>query len=345
MMAKVSTLLLSAATLGILKYAPPEYLAPLIDLLSKTPVTPQRILSCVQFFAWFKLLTGVTSNINSYFSWKKENNWVTDDKYDWEKEVVMITGGSGGLGEQMAIQFAEKGVTVVVVDVNPVRNEVLEKYKTISFFSCDISDFTALSATAAEIRKAHGDPTVIILNAAIANLGPLLSTPVAQSQKLININLTSHIAMIHEFLPSMIKNNHGHVMFIASMCSYLSIAGLGDYCATKAGTLAYYEALRQELRHEYKAPKVRTSIVHPTWMRTKIVPFETVEKSGEIRVQKRLFYGVEKTAKIAVQKVFSGYGGRVIVPDVWQMRAMIGLRTWSIWAQESLRDYVRLIGQ
>ncbi|RVD89276.1 uncharacterized protein DFL_000292 [Arthrobotrys flagrans] len=344
-MAKVSTLLLSAATLGLIKLTPPEYLSPLINLLSKTPFNPQTILAGISYFAWYKLLTGAPSNINSYFSWKKENNWATDDKYDWDKEVVMITGGSGGLGEQIAIQLARKGVTVVVIDVNEVREEIREKYKTIHFYRCDISDFIALSATAAEIRKAHGDPTVIILNAAIANLGPLLSTPVAQSQKLININLTSHIAMIHEFLPSMIKNNHGHVMFIASMCSYLSIAGLADYCATKAGTLAYYEALRQELRHVYKAPQVRTSIVHPTWMRTNIVAFESVEKSGEIRNQKRLFYGVEKTAKIVVQKVLSGYGGRVIVPDVWQMRAMIGLRTWSIWAQESLRDYVRLIGQ
>ncbi|KAK6518916.1 hypothetical protein TWF281_003606 [Arthrobotrys megalospora] len=344
-MAKISTLLLSAATLGVLKLTPPEHLTPLVDLLSKSPIPPQLLLNLFSYVAGFKLFTGLISNINSYFSWKKENNWATDDKYDWEKEVVLITGGSSGLGEQMAIQLAQKGVSVVVVDVNEVRKEVREQNKSIHFYPCDISDFAALSTTAAEIRKSHGDPTVIILNAAIANLGPLLSTPVAQSQKLININLTSHIAMIHEFLPSMIKNNHGHVMFIASMCSYLSIAGLADYCATKAGTLAYYETLRQELRHVYKAPKVRTSIVHPTWMRTNIVAFESVEKSGEVRVKKRLFYGVEKSAKIAVQKVLSGYGGRVIVPDVWQMRAMIGLRTWSIWAQELVRDYVRVIGE
>ncbi|KAK6495261.1 hypothetical protein TWF481_003289 [Arthrobotrys musiformis] len=344
-MAKLSTLLLSAATLGLIKLTPPEHLAPLLDVLSKTPFDPQTILRLFSYFAGYKLFTGLVSNVNSYFSWKGENNWATDDKYDWEKEVVMITGGSGGLGEQMAIQLAEKGVTVVVIDVRDISEELKAKYKTIHFYSCDISDFTALSATAAEIRKSHGDPTIIILNAAIANLGAIMSTPVAQSQKLININLTSHIAMIHEFLPSMIKNNHGHVMFVASMCSYLSIAGLADYCATKAGTLAYYEALRQELKHVYKAPQVRTSIVHPTWMRTNIVPFENVEKSGEIRDQRRLFYGVERTAKIAVQKILSGYGGRVVVPDIWQMRAMIGLRTWPIWAQESLRAYVRLIGE
>ncbi|KAK6347617.1 hypothetical protein TWF718_005456 [Orbilia javanica] len=344
-MAKISTLLLSAATLGLIKLTPPEYLSPLTEFLAKTHIDPQTLLTLVSYIASFKLITGTLSNVNSYFSWKKENNWATDDKYDWEKEVVMLTGGSAGLGEQIAIQLAEKGVKVLVLDVNEVREEVREKYKTIHFYRCDISDFTALSATAAEIRKDHGDPTIIILNAAIVNLGPLLSTPVERSQKLINVNLTSHIAMIHEFLPSMIKNNHGHVMFIASMCSYLSIAGLADYSATKAGTLAYYEALRQELRHVYKAPKVRTSIVHPTWMRTSIIPFEEVEKSGDIRDQKRLFYGVEKTARVIVKKVFSGFGGRVIVPDVLPLRAMIGLRTWSIWAQESLRDHVRLIGK
>ncbi|KAF3934785.1 hypothetical protein ABW20_dc0109147 [Dactylellina cionopaga] len=325
-MAKISTLLFSAATLAYLKLAPPNLQEPLINLLANSPFSPSTILNLAGYLAGFTLCTGLLSNINSYLSWKKENNWATDDTYDWEKEVVLLTGASSGLGEQTAIQLAEKGVTVIALDVNPLKEEVA-KYKTVHFYKCDISDFASLAQLATEIRTAHGPPTVLILNAAIANIAPLLQIPFAQSQKLLNINLVSHFAMIHEFLPSMVEKNHGHIMFIASMCSYLSISGMSDYCASKAGTLALHETLRQELRHVYKAPKVRTSIVHPTWMRTNIVSFDEVEKNKMVNQAKRIFWPIEACAKVVVEAVMSGYGGRVLVPDKPIMRAMLGLRT------------------
>ncbi|EPS42326.1 hypothetical protein H072_3696 [Dactylellina haptotyla CBS 200.50] len=340
-MAKVSTLLLSAATLAYLKLAPPHLQAPLVDVLSKySPIAPSTIFNLASIYAAFRLCAGLLSNINAYYSRKVQNNWV-EDTYDWNKEVVLLTGASSGLGEKMAIQLAEKGVQVIAMDVNPL-NEATSKYSNIHFYKCDIGDFSQLSTVASEIRTAHGAPTVLILNAAIANLSPLLKVPLAKSQKLIDVNLTSCIAMMHEFLPSMIEKNHGHVLFVASMCSYLSIAGLTDYSASKAGMLGLYEALRVELRHVYKAPKVRMSIVHPTWMRTNIVEFNKVETDGSIREQRRLFWPLDKSAKKVVDAVMSGYGGRVIVPDAPILRAMLGLRLWPIWAQEGFRDYVRL---
>ncbi|KAK6524250.1 hypothetical protein TWF694_005906 [Orbilia ellipsospora] len=340
-MARISTLILSAATLAYLNLAPPQFREPLVELLSKSPVAAKTIFKLASIYAGFKLCTGLISNINSYFSHKKENNWV-EDKYDWEKEVVLITGASSGLGEQIAIQLVEKGITIVALDVNPLP-ETLAKRATVHFYKCDISDFSALSATATEIRTAaHGPPTVIILNAGIVNLGPILRTPIARSQKLININLTANIALIHEFLPSLIEKNHGHVMFIASMCSYLSLSGMADYCASKAGLLAFYETLRVELRHVYKAPKVRTSIVHPTWMRTNIIEFDKVEKDPSISQRKRIFWPLDKSARIVVRAVLSGYGGRVLVPDAPVMRAIIGLRMAPKWFQEFVRDATRI---
>ncbi|KAF3915945.1 hypothetical protein AA313_de0206186 [Arthrobotrys entomopaga] len=323
-MARISTLILSAATLAYLNLAPPQFREPLVELLSKSPIAANTIFKLASIYAGFKLCTGLLSNINSYYSHKKENNWV-EDEYNWEKEVVLLTGASSGLGEQIAIQLAEKGITVVALDVNPLPEQVA-KFKTVHFYKCDISDFSNLPAIATEIRAAHGAPTVLVLNAGIVNLGPILKTTVEQSQKLININLTANIALVHEFLPSLIEKNHGHVMFVASMCSYISLSGMADYCASKAGLLAYYETLRVELRHVYKAPKVRTSIVHPTWMRTNIIEFDKVEKDPSISQRKRIFWPLDKSARTVVRAVLSGYGGRVLVPDVPAMRAVIGLR-------------------
>ena len=52
-----------------------------------------------------------------------QNNWV-DDKYDWQKEIVLITGGAGGIGGQVVKLLAEKGIKVVVLDVIPMSFEI-----------------------------------------------------------------------------------------------------------------------------------------------------------------------------------------------------------------------------
>jgi short-subunit dehydrogenase len=67
--------------------------------------------------------------------------------------------------------------------------------------------------------------------------------------------------MVREFLPSMIEKNHGHVITIASMASFIGLGDMVEYSCTKASALAFHEGLRQELRLWYKAPKVRTTCV------------------------------------------------------------------------------------
>ncbi|KAK6359028.1 hypothetical protein TWF696_000199 [Orbilia brochopaga] len=337
-MAKLSTILLSSAIFGILHFAPAELQRPLTDLLSNIPyVSAAAILAAIKYIAGFKALTGVLSRLNSYYSWGASNNW-KDDKYDWSKEVLLLTGASSGLGEQMAMMLAERGVTVIAMDVQPPKPN-LQSYKNIHFYNCDVTDYDRLSDVASEIRKAHGDPTVLVLNAGIVNAEPLLSIPLSRTQKLLNINLTSHFAMLHEFLPSMIAANHGHVVQIASMCSYLSICGLSDYCASKAGVLALHETLRQELRHLYKADKVRTSIVHPTWMRTNIIEFDEWVKERKLP-----FAPLEKCARQIVDAIMEGYSARVLVPDKIGMRLGMGVRAWPFWAQEPVRNKIRLRG-
>ncbi|KAF3910637.1 hypothetical protein ABW21_db0205004 [Orbilia brochopaga] len=335
-MAKLSTILVSSAIFGFLQFAPAEVQKPVLDYLSSISLLsgPAYI---AKYIAGFIAAAGVLSRLNSYYSWGASNNW-TADKYDWTKEIVLLTGASSGLGEEMAKMLADRGVKVIALDVQPLKPDV-QLYKNIHFYNCDVTDYDRLAQVAAEIRKDHGDPTVLVLNAGIVNAEPLLKIPIARTQKLLNVNLVSHFAMLHEFLPSMVANNHGHVVQIASMCSYLSICGLSDYCASKAGVLALHETLRQELRHLYKADKVRTSIVHPTWMRTNIIEFE-----DWVKERKLPFAPLDKCAKQIVDSIMEGYSARVLVPDRLGMHLGMGVRAWPFWAQESVRNKIKLRG-
>lgn len=68
------------------------------------------------------LCAGVTRVVNGWLSNKVLNNWVSD-KYDWAKEIVVVTGGAGGIGGEMVKLFEENGITVVVLDVQPMTFE------------------------------------------------------------------------------------------------------------------------------------------------------------------------------------------------------------------------------
>lgn len=67
----------------------------------------------------FLLGLGILKAVNRYFSQGVLNNWV-DDKYDWTKEIVLITGGAGGIGGHVVQLLAEQGIKVVVLDIQPL---------------------------------------------------------------------------------------------------------------------------------------------------------------------------------------------------------------------------------
>jgi all-trans-retinol dehydrogenase (NAD+) len=93
--------------------------------------------------------------ISGYLDQQVLNNWTTDE-YDWKKEIILITGGAGGIGGQVVKLLAEKGTKVVVLDVIPMT---FEAPKNVYYYKCDITSPATLAAVAKEIRKDVGDPT------------------------------------------------------------------------------------------------------------------------------------------------------------------------------------------
>ena len=124
------------------------------------------------------------------------------------------------------------------------------------FYKTDISDPSAIISIAERIRSDHEDPTVLINNAGLGNAMPLLDLTEPKVRKIFDVNLIAPILLLQQFLPSMVRRNHGHIVNMASMASFSTQASNVDYGCTKAG-LSVHEGLVQELRHLYKAPMVR----------------------------------------------------------------------------------------
>lgn len=78
-------------------------------------------------------------------------------------------------------------------------------------------------------------------------------------RKTFDVNIIAHFLMVKEFLPFMVEKNHGHVVAIASLSSFVVPAQIVDYSCTKVAVVAFHEGLTSELKSRYKAPNVRTT--------------------------------------------------------------------------------------
>ncbi len=131
--------------------------------------------------------------------------------------------------------------------------------KRIAYYQTDISSAEDIHHVAEKLRQEVGCPTVLINNAGIGGSKSIVTLDDAYLQKIFDVNIIAHFRLVKEFLPAMIKQDHGHVVNIASTASFTTIAGNTAYSCTKAGVLAFTEGLRQELKHISNAKKIRVT--------------------------------------------------------------------------------------
>mmetsp|Transcript_9490 Transcript_9490/g.18326 ORF Transcript_9490/g.18326 Transcript_9490/m.18326 type:complete len:321 (+) Transcript_9490:2220-3182(+) len=186
-------------------------------------------------------------------------------------EVVFITGAARGIGRQLAFRLARLGAKVVVSDVNveegnKVAANIQAERRLAMFVECDVTRPESVAQAAAAVRAKFGPPTILINNAGIVSGKKLLDVSSADMELTMRVNTISHMHTVKEFLPSMIENDHGHIVTIASMAGLSGHAGLVDYCASKFAAVGFDEALRRELLA--KKSHVKTTCICPYYINT-----------------------------------------------------------------------------
>ncbi|KAK1510337.1 uncharacterized protein CCOS01_15168 [Colletotrichum costaricense] len=275
------------------------------------------------------LLLGIATlrKTNGLLSQATLNNF-TQDNYDWRRELVVVTGGSGGLGDKLVRKLAKNCIKVISLDIVPPRTPLPSN---ASFYEVDITSSKSIKEVASQIRQDHGDPTVLVNNAGVMKIASILDETEEQIRHVFDVNIIASFLLIKEFLPSMIHNNHGHVVTVASMASFVTGVHNVDYSCSKMGALGLHEGLAQEIRHRYKAPRVRTSIIHPTYIRTALI--EKVHSSGPFKSK---ILEPEPVVDAIFKQIVSGRSGHVYLPGEYARATAI--RAWPYWLQESLRN-------
>lgn len=242
---------------------------------------------------------------------------------NWEDEVVVITGGVGGLGGCLAEIFALRGVGVAVLDIEvPLKwatDEGLakgpadgEEKEGVRFYHCDVGDHEQVERVWRRVVKDVGTPTVLINNAAVVNGKGLMEQSSEEVERTFRINTLSHFHMNKLFLrPILDKSSHGGtIVTVSSVLAHLGAAHLSAYAASKAALLGYNAALTAELAST--APQVKAILVAPGQLDTQM--FGNVKLRGWWRNFLGPVVGAGQVAVKIVEVIDTGNGGVVSEP-------------------------------
>jgi 3-oxoacyl-[acyl-carrier protein] reductase len=155
--------------------------------------------------------------------------------------VVLITGGSKGIGLACAKAFAALGDKVAITyNSSPPPPE---------FFGvkCDVTDTAQVDAAFAAVEKHFGTVEVLVSNAGITKDTLLLRMKEADFTEVINANLTAAFRVVKRATPGMLKARSGRIILMSSVVGLLGSAGQANYAASKAGLVGFARSLAREL--------------------------------------------------------------------------------------------------
>ncbi|KXN99922.1 short-chain dehydrogenase [Aequorivita aquimaris] len=157
-------------------------------------------------------------------------------------KIVLITGGSSGIGKAIGEYLSERGYQVFGTSRNP------EKITNSSFplLKMDVNDTISVESVISEIINKTEKIDVVINNAGVGITGPIEETPESEIKKAFDTNFHGPINVIKAVLPQMRKQGFGHILNVTSIAAYMGLPYRGIYSASKAALEITIEALRME---------------------------------------------------------------------------------------------------
>jgi NADP-dependent 3-hydroxy acid dehydrogenase YdfG len=185
-----------------------------------------------------------------------------------EGTVALVTGASSGIGEATAAALAHEGARVVLVARRKDRLDALAERigsdRTV-VIEADITDPEQASGAVNRTASELGRLDVLVNNAGVMLLGPIVDAPIEEWQRMVQLNLLGLLYCTHAALPHLLKSAEADPRSVADIVNVSSVAGRvarlnsGVYNATKHGVGAFSESLRQEVT----ARHVRVTLIEP----------------------------------------------------------------------------------
>lgn len=221
-------------------------------------------------------------------------------------KIIVITGASGGLGKEIAIQSAKQGASVILLarsldKLKALRHMLIETYKIDAYaFQLDVANPNDVKEIFKQITHDIGEVDVLINNAGYGIFKEAIETDVHEAKAMFDVNVLGLMACTSSVLPMMKSRKSGHIINIASQAGKMATPKSSLYSATKFAVLGYSNALRMELKNEH----IFVTTVNPGPIATDF--FETADESGNyIKSIEKIILKPEAVARKIVAAMFT----------------------------------------
>lgn len=181
------------------------------------------------------------------------------------KQVVLITGGSSGIGLALAKKFLENNYTVIITGRNLEKLEKVKSlYPNLNYYQNDVTDDLEVRMLVDDIEEDFDGIDILINNAGIMNLIDTGSeeNDIQKVLQEIEINYASPIRLLHYFLPQLKNSKNGTLINVSSGLAYVTYSQAPIYSGTKAALHFWTQAIRPQLKqHNIKVVELLPPVV------------------------------------------------------------------------------------
>ena len=202
-----------------------------------------------------------------------------------QDKTAIITGAARGIGEAIAIKFAEQGANIAftyVSDSSKEKAEVLEQ-KLIGLgvkakgYQTNAGDFAAAETFVNDVLVAFGKIDVVVNNAGISKDNLLLRMTPEQWDDVMNVNLKSVFNITKHVIKPMMKARSGSIINMSSIIGETGNAGQSSYAASKAGIIGFTKSIAKELGSR----NIRCNAIAPGFVETDMTSYLQEGEAGE----------------------------------------------------------------
>ncbi len=221
-----------------------------------------------------------------------------------DKKVALITGGSRGIGKQVALRFAKQGFNVVInyvsdkTDIESLEKEIKAQNSDIDVLLIK-SDVTSYEASEEMIKQAiekFGKIDVLVNNAGITKDSLLIRMKEEEFDRVIQVNLKGVFNVTKAAVPYMMKKKEGSIINLSSVVGVVGNAGQCNYSASKAGIIGFTKSLAKELASR----NIRVNAVAPGFIKTDMtdVLSDTVKEGINAQIPLKRMGSAEEVANV-----------------------------------------------
>jgi len=202
-----------------------------------------------------------------------------------EGKTAIVTGAARGIGEAIALKFAEHGANVAFTYVSDGSAEkaatLEEKLKAqgvkAKSYKSNAGDFSQCEAFVNDVLKEYGTVDICVNNAGISKDNLLLRMSPEQWDDVIKVNLNSVFYMTKQVIRPMMKAKNGAIINMSSVIGEMGNAGQGSYAASKAGIIGFTKSVAKELGSR----NIRCNAIAPGFVETDMTSYLKEGDAGD----------------------------------------------------------------